>query len=585
MNHPFRRIAGVVAASLALASSAAGLAGAAEPRQTGPTIDEITRETAALELKLDALWRRVPTCNPAEEKRQLAIWAKQAGELEDFDVKPVAEAERLRLEDGRPTPMKLIRLEISGRDPYEKVDNFLVRTAQRPRLMDLETLRLKAAAGGTVSFAARFALLCYSDEENPAPVGSTPETLSGDHLAWLSGTYQKVEELTARADTSRLALALGAFGREIGNSAVSLTEVRSAQEIVLEGVVAGASSRNGLEPALRRAGFQVGRVETSPAQGCQKFSVTAWLDAREPIGEREAVLDNGLFDDQTAAFCAPHPSLGKVVARGTPGAPEGGALTLHMRDVELVHLFFALHDLTLQEFVVDPDVGGRVSVEVEGATIEETLAAMSSVGVVVGPGPFRRVSRAASRPTAVSSHAAYTGEKITVSLQDSDLPTFLCMFEQISQRKISAPRELEGRVSVFVEDLPWDQVLDGVLASAGLVVTPDGDRLRVGPASAAKVRGRPEAVDVCQIQSSGSGAPSRPAAHRSLPEMGLADLALAGLGRSGDDWKAYAYSPWRTFLPLKAGLKLLNASVKAVGPTGVAFTSEASEVVEVPFQQ
>jgi hypothetical protein len=574
MSHPFRRIAGVliIAASLAQSSSVAGA-----------TIDEIAQETAALELKLDALWRRVPACDPAEEKRQLAIWAQQAGELEAFDVKPVAGDERLRLEDGRPTPVKLIRLEISGRDPYEKVDDFLTRIAQRSRLMDLETLRLKAEAGGTVSFAARFALPCYSDEENPAPVGSTPEKLFGDHLAWLSGTYQKVEELTARADTSRLALALGAFGREIGNSAVSLTEVRSAQEIVLEGVVSGASSRSGLEPALKRAGFQVGNVQTSPAQECQKFSVTARLDAREPDGERETVLGNGLFDDQTAVFCASRPSLGKVLARGA--APEGGALTLHMRDVELVHLFFALHDLTLQEFVVDPDVQGRVSVEVDGATIEETLAAMSSVGVVVGPGPFRRVSRAASRPAAAPSHAPYTGEKITVSLQDSDLATFLCMFEQISQRKISAPRELEGRVSVFVEDLPWDHVLDGVLASAGLVITPDGDRLRVGPASAAKVRGWSEAVDACEIQTSGSGAPSRPAARRSLPEMGLADLELAGLGRGGDDWKAYAYSPWRTFLPLKAGLKLLDASVKAVGPTGVAFTTGVSEVVDLPFQR
>src|SRR4051794_38180397 len=109
MSHPFRRTAGVfiVAASLIQASSVAGA-----------TIDEIAQETAVLELKLDALWRRVPTCNPAEEKRQLAIWAKQAGELEAFDVKPVAGDERLRLEDGRATPVKLIRLEISGRDPY-----------------------------------------------------------------------------------------------------------------------------------------------------------------------------------------------------------------------------------------------------------------------------------------------------------------------------------------------------------------------------------------------------------------------------------------------------------------------------------
>lgn len=568
----------LIAASLAQASS---VAGAAEPPKTEPTFDELQQKMVSLELQLDTLWRRVPGCDPAEEKHQLAVWAKTEGELESFDVKPVAGAERLRLEDGRPTPMKLLRMEISGRDPYERVDVFLSRIAQRPRLMDLETLRLKAEAGGTVSFAARFALPCYSDEENPTPVGSTPEMLLADHLSWLLGTHQKVEELTALSNPSQLAIALGVFGREIGNSAVTLTEVRSAQEIVLEGVVSGASSRTALEPALKRAGFQVGNVQTSPAAECQKFSITARLDPGEPAQERAVVLRNGLFDDDTAAFCASRPSLGKVVARGA--TPEGRALTLRMRDVELVHLFFALHDLTREEFVVDPDVQGRVSVEVEGATIEETLAAMSAVGVAVGPGPLRRVSRAASRPAAPPARAPYTGERISVSLQDSGLAALLCFLEQVSQRKISAPGELAVRLSIFVEDLPWDQILDGALASAGLVSKPDGDRLWVGPASAAKVRGRSKAVDVCEIPD--SGPPSLLAPQRSLSEMRLADLELAGLGRGGDEWKAYAYSPWRSFLPLKAGLKLLNGSVKAVSPTGVAFASDASEVVEVPFQQ
>ena len=43
--------------------------------------------------------------------------------------------------------------------------------------------------------------------------------------------------------------------------AVALTAVRSAGEVALEGVVLGASSRNGLEPALKRAGFQDARID------------------------------------------------------------------------------------------------------------------------------------------------------------------------------------------------------------------------------------------------------------------------------------------------------------------------------------
>lgn len=278
---------------------------------------------------------------------------------------------------------------------------------------------------------------------------------------------------------------------------------------------------------------------------------------------------------------------------------KDSALTLHLREVDLAHVFFVLNDLTSESFVIDAGVQGRLSVDLENAPLEKALAAVRSAGVVVGPGPLHRVSQAGS-PPAAPSQASYTGEKISVSLENADLPNIVCVLGGLPNRqtvkarglgtisrkqnpefKVLVPLGLQGRVSIFSSDLPWDQVLDGLLAPLGFLSVLDEDGLFVGRGPEANVRSQPDVVDACQISS--EPGPTSPLSEN-LSDLDAAGLELVGLAWKDNAWKAYAYAPGRRLLSLETGERLRDASVTDVGPTGVVFTTDEGRVVNASLR-
>ena len=500
MTSPFCRAA-LLSLTAGLILPMSGIVSAETP--IDPVVEKVKqmeKELLEVEGKLDQLYRRVPFCDPEEEERSIREWTEKAVGLSAFALKP-AGSERLRLADGRPMPVKLSRQEISGNAPYEKVDDFLRRLALRNQLTDLEMLRVEAEDGKTVSFTARLVSVCFQEADEEKREWKGIEEAVGDLLARKRATHLKLIELTEHSKPARLVQALAAFERETGKRTVALTRIEWGQEVVLEGVTLGAEARDGLEPALEKAGFRTRRVQTSPADACETFFVTARLDEREHSSQ--FVFGNGLFD-RNAAFC-------------------DSTLALRLRDIDLVHAFFVLNDLTSESFFVDADVKGKLSVDLEHATLEKTLDAVSSSGVVVGPGPLRRVSRGGSRPAA-PSQTSYTGETISVLLEDIELASVVCALgrlpnlqsmevrtyggpgiatsERNPQYKVLVPRSLQGRTSIFSGHLPWDQVLDGLLASVGLTSVLDENGLFVGSGTETSIRSQADAVDACQVMSS-----------------------------------------------------------------------------------
>lgn len=276
-------------------------------------------------------------------------------------------------------------------------------------------------------------------------------------------------------------------------------------------------------------------------------------------------------------------------------------LTLHLREVDLTHVFFVLNDLTSESFVIDAGVQGTLSVDLENAPLEKALAAVRPAGVIVGPGPLHRVSRAGSPPApAAPSRASYTGETISVSLENVELANIVCALgglpnlETVTARglgiisrkqnpdfKVLVPRDLQGRVSIFSGYLPWDQVLDGLLAPLGLIFELDEDGLFVGRGPGANVRSQADAVDACQISS--EPGPTSPVSEN-LSGLDVAGLELVGLAWKGNAWKAYAYASGRHLLSLEIGQKLRDASVTDVGPSGVVFTTDEGRVVNASLR-
>ena len=73
----------------------------------------------------------------------------------------------------------------------------------------------------------------------------------------------------------------------------------------------------------------------------------------------------------------------------------------------------------------------------------------------------------------------YTGEPISVNLKDVDLKDFFRLMHEISGLNVVLDPAVSGRVTIVLEDVPWDQALDIVLRNNGLDKQLEGNVLRI----------------------------------------------------------------------------------------------------------
>jgi beta-lactamase regulating signal transducer with metallopeptidase domain len=95
--------------------------------------------------------------------------------------------------------------------------------------------------------------------------------------------------------------------------------------------------------------------------------------------------------------------------------------------------------------------------------------------------PARTVPESGTTPP-----RTFSGERITLEMRNSDIRDFFQVISDVSGLNILPDAEVNGRVSVVVKELPWDQVLDVVLRTYRLTAQIEGNALRVfanqGPA-------------------------------------------------------------------------------------------------------
>lgn len=75
----------------------------------------------------------------------------------------------------------------------------------------------------------------------------------------------------------------------------------------------------------------------------------------------------------------------------------------------------------------------------------------------------------------------FTGEPITLRLQDADIRDVLNVFSKVTGIDIVLAPSVEGKVSVDLRNVPWDQALDLILRINGLAWVREDGRLRVVP--------------------------------------------------------------------------------------------------------
>ncbi len=77
------------------------------------------------------------------------------------------------------------------------------------------------------------------------------------------------------------------------------------------------------------------------------------------------------------------------------------------------------------------------------------------------------------------SDKRFTGEPISLSLQNADIRNLLNTFSKLTGAEIVVAPEVQGKVSIDVADMPWDEAFDQVVTSAGARYHVEGGKIYV----------------------------------------------------------------------------------------------------------
>jgi type IV pilus assembly protein PilQ len=80
---------------------------------------------------------------------------------------------------------------------------------------------------------------------------------------------------------------------------------------------------------------------------------------------------------------------------------------------------------------------------------------------------------------APGSQPAFTGQKISLDFKDADIQNVLRVLADVSGLNIIATDDVQGKVTLHLSDVPWDQAFDLVLRTNRLEMTQDGNVVRV----------------------------------------------------------------------------------------------------------
>jgi type IV pilus assembly protein PilQ len=75
----------------------------------------------------------------------------------------------------------------------------------------------------------------------------------------------------------------------------------------------------------------------------------------------------------------------------------------------------------------------------------------------------------------------YVGRRISLDFKDADIGNLLRLIAEVSDLNIIAGEDVDGKVTIRLVDIPWDQALDLVLLTKGLGFVRVGNVLRIAP--------------------------------------------------------------------------------------------------------
>jgi hypothetical protein len=472
--------------------------------------------------------------------------------------------------------------------PYAEIERFVRLVALSPRLIDVESLVLAATPERAIKVTAVLRLP-YRPAKAPLPpppegtrarTSGAPRAQADAYARDMALAVAKTETIAVLRRTRRNPrLFLAELAAVVRDRPVVLNQASVGDDFVVRGLAVGEGPIRALQSRFERGFFRISEFLMARQAACLRFEARGTSPVAGPDAELPLPTDDP-FEQDDLACRIDRDAVRTVVIKGASRSPGEGPLSLRLRDMDLTDVFSVLQGLTGQGFLVDGDVTGRVSVELNRTTIEGALATIAKAADlrVSGPGLIRRVylSRNAPRepkrgagkgkpsPAPPPEVPASNGAPATFTVKRGEIRDILAAMTDADPSLASlGPPGFLGRVSVWARDTPLDVLRRAVLAAAGLTERVEEDRRILEKAGGSDESLVPVA-----------GAPPDAQLVLRAQDLTVQEFDLAGLSSAGNGWVAYAYSSTGALHTYHVGDPLWDGAVKDIQSTDVELETD-----------
>nr|WP_228133124.1 type IV pilus secretin PilQ [Alkanindiges illinoisensis] len=102
--------------------------------------------------------------------------------------------------------------------------------------------------------------------------------------------------------------------------------------------------------------------------------------------------------------------------------------------------------------------------------------------------------------TKARAEEIYTGQKLSLNFQDIDVRSVLQLIADFTNLNLVASDSVNGRITIRLQNVPWDQALDIILKTKGLDKRRTGNVIMVAPAIEITAREKLEAQAIQQVE-------------------------------------------------------------------------------------
>jgi hypothetical protein len=417
-------------------------------------------------------------------------------------------------------------------------------------------------------------------EGTRARTSGAPRAQADAYARDMALAVAKTETIAALRRTRRNPrLFLAELAAVVRDRPVVLNQASVGDDFVVRGLAVGEGPIRALQSRFERGFFRISEFLMARQAACLRFEARGTSPVAGPDAELPLPTDDPFEQDDLPCRIDRDP-VRTVVIKGASRSPGQGPLSLRLRDMDLTDVFSVLQELTGQGFLVDGDVTGRVSVELNRTTLEGALATIAKAADlrVSGPGLIRRVYLSRNAPPEPKRSAgkgkpspapspevpASSGAPATFTVKRGDIRDILAAMTDADPSLASlGPPGFLGRVSVWARDTPLDVLRKAVLAAAGLTERVEEDRRILEKAGGSDDSLVPVA-----------GAPPDAQLVLRAQDLTVQEFDLAGLSSAGNGWVAYAYSSTGALHTYHVGDPLWDGAVQDIQSTDVELETD-----------